>query len=177
MKQWIIELNRTKANSELLSRMYECEYKTTGKVTNNNWWNNERELTTKNDAESNAIEHEQNWREIVDQPNFARVKYRGVCQEASGVMLWVSFLFSWFIRDLLEPKEPSSSFLASHQPCSALPVVFQDHKDSVMTAAGILQVPITYSRDILQQTKGGHLERVYSDQMVLEMIRQERLVR
>jgi hypothetical protein len=33
------------------------------------------------------------------------------------------------------------------------------------------------SRDILQQANGDHLNRVHSDQMVLEMIRRGRLVR
>jgi hypothetical protein len=33
------------------------------------------------------------------------------------------------------------------------------------------------SRDILQRDKGDHLDRVQSDQMGLEMIRQGRLVR
>jgi hypothetical protein len=32
-------------------------------------------LATNNGAESNSIEHEQNWRANVDRPIFARVKY------------------------------------------------------------------------------------------------------
>jgi hypothetical protein len=59
-----------------------------------------------------------------------------VCQEASDVMLQVSFLSSRFTRDLLEPKEPFSSFVASYQPHIAVQVIFQDHKDNVMRAAG-----------------------------------------
>ncbi len=78
--------------------------------------------------------------------------------------------------DLLEPKEPFSSFVASYQPHSAVPVVFQNHKDSVMRASGILQVLTMRSRDILQQAKGDHLDRVHSDQMVLEITRRGRLV-
>jgi hypothetical protein len=33
-----------------------------------------------------------------------------------------------------------------------------------------------HSRDILHKAKGGHLDQVHSDQMVLEMIRRGRLV-
>jgi hypothetical protein len=40
-----------------------------------------------------------------------------------------------------------------------------------MRVAGILRVPTMHSRDILFQAKGDHLDRVHSDQMVLEMIR------
>jgi hypothetical protein len=39
-----------------------------------------------------------------------------------------------------------------------------------MRVAGILRVPSTYSRDILHQAKGDHLDQVHSDQMVLKMI-------
>jgi hypothetical protein len=46
-----------------------------------------------------------------------------------------------------------------------------------MRVAGILLVPTMHSRDILLQAKGDHLDRVHSDQMVLEMIRRGRLVR
>jgi hypothetical protein len=46
-----------------------------------------------------------------------------------------------------------------------------------MRVAGILRVTTMRSRDILLQAKGDHLDRVRSDQMVLEMIRQGRLVR
>ncbi len=46
-----------------------------------------------------------------------------------------------------------------------------------MRVAGILRVPTIRSRDILLQAKGDHLDRVHSDQMVLEMIRRGRLVR
>jgi hypothetical protein len=35
-----------------------------------------------------------------------------------------------------------------------VPVIFQNHKDGIMRAAGILQVPNMCSRDILQQAKG-----------------------
>jgi hypothetical protein len=70
----------------------------------------------------------------------------------------------------LEPKEPSSSFVASYQPHSAVPVIFQNH-DSVMRAAEIFWVPTMRSREILLQAMGDHLDRVHSDQMVLEMIR------
>jgi hypothetical protein len=45
-----------------------------------------------------------------------------------------------------------------------------------MTVAWILEVPTMHSRGILLQAKGDHLDRVHSDQMVLEMIRQGRLV-
>ncbi len=64
----------------------------------------------------------------------------GVCYEASEVMLLVSFLSSMLTRGLLEPKEPSSSFVASYQQPSAVPVEFHNYKDSAMRAAGILQV-------------------------------------
>jgi hypothetical protein len=50
-------------------------------------------------------------------------------------MLMVSFLSSRLTHGLLEPKEPSDSFVASYQPHSAVPVEFQNHKDSVMRAA------------------------------------------
>jgi hypothetical protein len=46
-----------------------------------------------------------------------------------------------------------------------------------MRVARILRVLTMHSRDILLQAKGDHLDRVHSDQMVLEMIRQGRLVR
>ncbi len=65
-------------------------------------------------------------------------------------MLLVSFLSSRLTHGLLEPKEPFDSFVASYQPHSAVPVEFQNHKDSVMRAAGILLVPTLRSRDILQ---------------------------
>ncbi len=45
-----------------------------------------------------------------------------------------------------------------------------------MRVAVILRVPTMHSRDILLQAKGDHLDRVRSDQMVLEMIRRGRLV-
>ncbi len=45
-----------------------------------------------------------------------------------------------------------------------------------MRVAGILRVPTVRSRDIVLQAKGDHLGWVHSDQMVLEMIRQGRLV-
>jgi hypothetical protein len=41
-----------------------------------------------------------------------------------------------------------------------------------MRVTGILQVATMHSRDILLQAKGDHLDRVHSDQMVLDMIRQ-----
>jgi hypothetical protein len=40
-----------------------------------------------------------------------------------------------------------------------------------MRAAGILWVPTMCSGDILHQAKGDHLDRVHSDQIVLEMIK------
>jgi hypothetical protein len=46
-----------------------------------------------------------------------------------------------------------------------------------MRVARILRVPTMHSRDILLQAKRDHLDRVHSDKMVLEMIRQGRLVR
>ncbi len=46
-----------------------------------------------------------------------------------------------------------------------------------MRIARILRVLTMHSRNILLQDKGNHLDRVHSDQMVLEMIRQGRLVR
>jgi hypothetical protein len=45
-----------------------------------------------------------------------------------------------------------------------------------MRVAVILRVPTMHSRDILLQAKGDHLDQVHSDQIVLEMIRQGRLV-
>jgi hypothetical protein len=74
-------------------------------------------------------------------------------------------------HDPLEPKQPSSSFIASYQLHSAVPVVFQNQKDSVMRVAGILWVPTMRSRDILLQANGDHLDQVHLYQMVLEMIR------
>ncbi len=85
-------------------------------------------------------------------------------------MLQVSFLSSRFTCGLLEPKEPPSSFVASYQPHSAVPVEFHNYKDSVMKAAGTLRVPTKHSRDILHKAKEDHLDRVHSDQMVLKMI-------
>jgi hypothetical protein len=104
------------------------------------------------------------------QPCLPRCLSRGIrCQT-------VGFLpFHRFTHDILEPKEPSSSFVTSYQPHSAVPVVFQNHNESVMRAAGILRVPTMHSGDILQQAKGDHLGRVHSDHMILEMIRQGRL--
>ncbi len=92
-------------------------------------------------------------------------------------MLKISFLSKRLTRGLLEPKEPSSSFVASCQPHSTLLVKFQNQKHNVERAAGIFWVPTMRSRDILQQDKGDHLDQVHSDQMVLEMIRWGRLVR
>jgi hypothetical protein len=66
--------------------------------------------------------------------------------------------------------EPPSSFVASWQLHSALPVKFHNHKDSVMRAAVILWVPTKHSKNILLQAKGDHLDQVHSDQVVLEMI-------
>jgi hypothetical protein len=60
---------------------------------------------------------------------------------------------------------------------ASLPVEFHNDKDSVMTAARILWVLTMRSREILHHAKGDHLDRVHSDQMVLEMIRRGRLVR
>ncbi len=60
---------------------------------------------------------------------------------------------------------------------SAVPVKVRDYKDSVIKVDGILRVPTMCSKDILHQAKGDHLGRVHSDQMILEMIRQGRLVR
>ncbi len=62
------------------------------------------------------------------------------------------------------------------QQASAVPVEFHDYKDSVTRVAGILWVTSMRSRDFLLQAKGDHLGRVHSDQTVLEMIRQRRLV-
>jgi hypothetical protein len=76
----------------------------------------------------------------------------------------------------LEPKEPSSNFVASYQQHSAVQVEFHNNKDSFLRAAEILQAPTMCSRDFLQQAKGDLLDRVHSVQMVLEMIRQGRLV-
>ncbi len=45
-----------------------------------------------------------------------------------------------------------------------------------MRVARILRVPTMHSRDILLQAKGDHLDQVHLDQIVLEMIRQGRLV-
>ncbi len=91
-------------------------------------------------------------------------------------MLYVSFLSSRFTCDLFEPKEPFSSFVAFYQPHSAEPVIFQNHKDSVMRATRILRGPTMRVRDILQQAKGDYLDQDHSDQMVLKMIRRGRLV-
>jgi hypothetical protein len=70
-----------------------------------------------------------------------------------------------------KPIEPASSFVASFQLHSAVPVKFHNHKDSVMRVAGILQVRTMHSRVILWQAKEDYLDRVHSDQMVLKMIR------
>jgi hypothetical protein len=61
------------------------------------------------------------------------------------------------------------------QQASAVLVKVHDYKDKVMRVAGIFRVPTMRSRDILLQPRGDYLGRVHSDQMVLEMIRQERL--
>jgi hypothetical protein len=66
--------------------------------------------------------------------------------------------------------------ISTKQQASAVLVEFYDYRDSVMRVAGILWVPTMHSRDILLQAKGDHLDRVHSDQMVLEMIRRGRLV-
>jgi hypothetical protein len=63
------------------------------------------------------------------------------------------------------------------QQASAALVKFHDYKNSVIGVARILRVPTMRSRDILLQVKGGHLGRVHSDQMVLEMIMRGSLVR
>ncbi len=43
------------------------------------------------------------------------------CLRGPDIMLTVSFLSSRFNCDLLEPKEPFISFVASYQPHSAVP--------------------------------------------------------
>ncbi len=75
------------------------------------------------------------------------------------------------------PKIPLG-FVASYQPHSVVSVVFQNHKDSVMRAGQDIMGSycMMHSKDILQQAKGDHLDRVHSDQMFLEMIRRGRLV-
>jgi hypothetical protein len=75
------------------------------------------------------------------------------------------------------PKNPPAALLFQYQPPSAVPIEFHNYKDSVMRAAGILWVSTMHSRSILHETKRDHLDRVHSDQMVLEKIRQGRLVR
>jgi hypothetical protein len=56
----------------------------------------------------------------------------------------------------------------------ALLVRFHNYNDSVMRVARILRVPTMHSRDILLQAKRDHLDRVHSDQLFLERIRQGR---
>jgi hypothetical protein len=84
------------------------------------------------------------------------------------------------IVTLWNPKNPPqfwhSNFVASYQQHSSVQVEFHNNKDSFLRAAEILQAPTMCSRDILQQAKGDHLDRVHSVQMVLKMIRQGRLV-
>ncbi len=72
---------------------------------------------------------------------------------------------------LKKPIEPPSSFVASCQLHSAVPIEFHNHKDSVMRVAGILQDRTMHSRVALWQAKEDYLDQVHSDQMVLEMIR------
>jgi hypothetical protein len=69
------------------------------------------------------------------------------------------------------------SITNTKQHASVILVEFYGYKDSVMRVAGLLWVPTMHSRDILLQAKRDHLDRVHSDQMVLEMIRRGRLVR
>jgi hypothetical protein len=45
-----------------------------------------------------------------------------------------------------------------------------------MRVARISWGPTGHSRDILHKAKGDHIDRVHSDQKVLEMIRQGRLI-
>jgi hypothetical protein len=42
--------------------------------------------------------------------------------------------------------------------------------------SGLIGDPTMHSRDVLRNAKGDHFDRVHSDQMVLKMIRWERLV-
>jgi hypothetical protein len=142
------------------------------------------ELAKNDDVKLDAIAHEQDWREKVDQDTFARVKYLVVTELMSATpfaQLFVTrhqmsccwFLpFQWAHSWPFGGKEPPNNFVTSSQPRSTTPIVFHNYKDSVMRVAGILRVPTMCSRDILlQQAKKDHFYQVYSDQMVLEMIR------
>jgi hypothetical protein len=72
---------------------------------------------------------------------------------------------------------PLAALLLHTSHPSAVPVKFHNYNDRFMRVAGILWVPTMRFRDFLLQAKGDHLDHVYSDQMVIEMIRRERLVR
>ncbi len=123
-----------------------------------------------------------------DRPIFARAKYL-VIMELTIATLFARVLvtrhqmsccqFFYFSSGLtcglLKTIEPPSSFVANSP--SAVPVIFHNYNDSATSVARRLQVPTMRSRDILLQAKGDHLDRVHSDQMVLKMIRQGRLVR
>jgi hypothetical protein len=83
----------------------------------------------------------------------------------------VSVLSSMLTLGLLEPKEPSNIFVASYQQPSAAPVEFHNYKDSVMRAAGILQILRNSAAG-----QGDYLDLVHSDYMDLKMISRGRLV-
>ncbi len=132
--------------------------------------------------------HEQKWKAKVDRPTFPRVKYIMI------TVLTIATLFaSMFVRRhqmscCMFPSFPAGSIVAFGTqrtlqqlccflpPHSAVQVEFFNNKDSFLRAAEILRAPTMCSRDILQQAKGDHLDWVHSVQLVLEMIRQGRLV-
>jgi hypothetical protein len=142
------------------------------------------ELAKNDDVELDAIAHEKDRREKIDRNTFSRVKYLVVTELTSATPFAQLFVTRhqmsccWFLpfqRAHSWPfgrKEPPNNFVTSSQPHSRIPIVFHNYKDSVMRVAGIFWVPTMCSRDILlQQAKKDHFYQVYSDQMVLEMIR------
>jgi hypothetical protein len=97
-----------------------------------------------------------------------------VCCEASDDMLLVSLFFHRACNLWKNQKiEPHISFVPSYQTlqCSTSRVPYCN--DGAMRVARRLQVPTMHSKDILFQAERDNLDWVYSDQMVLEMIRWE----
>ncbi len=129
------------------------------------------------------------WRSNGDCPIFARLKYLLIMELTIATLYaWVFVMrhqmpCCWFlffpVGSLVaswKTIEPPAALLLHTNCSSAVPVQFYNYNYRVTRVAGRLWVPTVHSRGILLQAKGDHLDRVHSDQTVLKMIRQGKLV-
>ncbi len=155
-----------------------------------NEWESDELINNSNSLATNKIhwftEHKHIWRLNQDRPMFVRVKYLLIMELTIATLFAKVFVmrhqmsccrFLCFSNGLLKNHRTPSSFVASYQRPSAVPVEFHNCNDRVTKVAGKLQVPTMCSGDILLQARGDHLGQIHSDQMVIEMIRRGRLVR